>query len=184
MEKSTRRNIKIKLRKPKLDIDEFNALTDVLFELFKENGSKCAFMLDISRSTWTKWTTNPPRQWWWNLVLRDVIKSAIAGLHGRRGFTARHRRKVMEALSRVPQSEEFLGVIEAETYNVDGAANFIRATLGRKGMFWDELRKPANSGGYNERTLRKAARMIGVVKTQEGFGDDKRSYWRLPNEDD
>lgn len=184
MEKSTRRQTKIKFRKPKLDVDEFNALTDVLFEVFKENGSKCANVLDISRSTWTKWTTDPPRQWWWNLVLRSVIKSAITGLHSRRGFTAKHRRSVMDLLSKVPESEALLGEIEAETYNVDGAQHFIRLTLGGKGIYWDELRKPANCGGYSERTLRKAARMIGVVKKSEGFGEDKRSYWRLPNEDD
>lgn len=90
----------------------------------------------------------------------------------------------MELLSRVPESEDLLGEIEAETYNVDGAAHYLRLTLGRSGMFWDELRKPANCGGYSERTLRKAARMIGVVRRQEGYGDSKRSYWRLPNEDD
>lgn len=90
----------------------------------------------------------------------------------------------MEAMSRIPESEELIGAIEAEAYNVDGAAAFLRRTLGGKGKFWHDLRLPANCGGYSERQLRKAARMIGVVKTQEGYGDEKCSYWRLPAEDD
>jgi hypothetical protein len=184
MEKSTRRQTKIDLMVPELDVDEFNKLTDVLFELLKENHSKCARILGISRSTWKKWERHPPRQWWWTLVLRAVIKSYITGLRARRGLTGKHRRTVMELLRRVPQGDEFMADIEAQAYNIEGAARYLRDTLGGRGMFWDQLRKSANNGGYTEQTLRSAARMIGVVKRTEGFGEDKRSYWRLPNEDD
>jgi hypothetical protein len=90
----------------------------------------------------------------------------------------------MDLMSRIPQSDEFLDEIASMAYDVHGASQYLRLTLGGKGMFWDELRKPANCGGYSPATLRKAAKMIGVVKRSEGFGEDKRSYWRLPNEDD
>lgn len=184
MRKSTRRQTKVTTISPKLDVDEFNALTDVLFELLKEKHSACARVLGISRSTWKKWEKTPPDWPWWNLVLRHVIKFYITGLNARRGFTAAHRKSVMELLARVPQGDEFLEEIAALAYDVDGAAHFLRLTLGGKGMFFDELRKPANCGGYSPQTLRRAAKMIGVVKRQEGYGEDKRSYWRLPNEDD
>jgi hypothetical protein len=169
---------------PTLDIDEFHALTDVLFELVKENHSKCARLLGISRSTWKKWERTPPGWPWWNLVLRAIIKHYISGLHARRGFTAKHRRTVMDLMQRIPQAEEFANEIDQLAYNVDGAAHHIRLTLGGKGMFFDELKTAGNSGGYSPSTLRRAGRMIGVVKTQEGYGEDKRSYWRLPSEDD
>lgn len=184
MEKSTRRQIKLPKFEPELDTDEFNKLTDVLYELMKEKGAACARVLGISRSTWRKWTTNPPRQWWWNIVLRAVIKQYITALKSRRGLTGKHRRRVMEALSRIPQADEFMEEIDQMAYNIEGCALYLRDTLGGKGMFWDELRKPANNGGYTEQTLRRAARKLGVVRRSEGFGDDKRSYWRLPNEDD
>jgi hypothetical protein len=184
MEKSARRQIKLPKFDPKLDVDEFNQLTDILFELMKESGSRCARILGISRSTWRKWTTNPPRQWWWNVVLRTVIKHYITALHARRGLTGKHRRTVMDMLAKIPHSDEFMEELAAMAYDLEGATRFLRDTLAGKGMFWDELRKPANSGGYTQQTLRKAARMIGVVKRSEGFGDEKRSYWRLPNEDD
>jgi hypothetical protein len=184
MRKSTRRQTKLIDFEPKLDAEEFNALTDVLFELVKENHSKCSRLLGISRSTWKKWEKQPPTWPWWNLVLRAIIKHYITGLHARRGFTAKHRKSVMDLMSRIPQSDEFLDEIASMAYDVHGASQYLRLTLGGKGMFWDELRKPANCGGYSPATLRKAAKMIGVVKRSEGFGEDKRSYWRLPNEDD
>lgn len=184
MEKSSRRQIKLPKFDPKLDVDEFNQLTDILYELMKENGAKCARILGISRSTWRKWTANPPRQWWWTVVLRTVIKHYVTALNARRGLTGKHRRRVMEMLSKIPQSEEFMEELAAMAYDLEGCARYLRDTLAGKGMFWDELRKPANCGGYTEQTLRKAARMIGIVKRSEGFGEEKRSYWRLPNEDD
>lgn len=90
----------------------------------------------------------------------------------------------MELAGKIDKGEDFVEQIGSLAYDVNGAATFLRDTLGGKGMFWDELRLPANCGGYSHSTLRKAAKMIGVVKRSEGFGDDKRSYWRLPNEDD
>jgi hypothetical protein len=184
MKKSDRRQTKLPTFDIQLDHDEFNALTDVLFELVKENHSQCARLLGISRPTWKKWETQPPTWPWWNLVLREIIKHYITGLHARRGFTAKHRRTIMDLMQRIPQGDEFVNEIDQLAYNVDGCANHLRATLGGKGMFFDELRTPALCGGYSPSTLRRAAKMIGVVKTQEGYRDKKRSYWRLSTEDD
>lgn len=180
----TKRNTHLPKFSPKLDILEFNALTDLLFEACKEKHQTCAKLLGISPITWRKWESNPPRWPWWNLVIRHVIKEYLAAMESRRGITRKHRLRIKERLRLIDRHEDLNEEIVLLATNLSGAQRHIRLTLGGKGMFWDELRKPANSGGYSEPTLRKASRQLGVVKTQEGYGDHKRSYWRLPNEFD
>jgi len=184
MEKHKRRQIKIPLWEPKLDVEEFNALTDLLFETLKENSSACARVLGISRLTWKKWENTPPTWPHWNMVLRNVIKHYLSALNSRRGLTKKHRTRVMEALANIPQSDELIEDIDMLAYNLSGAQAHIRRILGRSGMSWRDLKKPANCGGYDPRTLQRAAKTLGVIKSQEGFGSDKRSYWRLPDQDD
>lgn len=184
MKKSTRRQTKVPLLTAVLDIDEFNSLTDLLFELMKENHSKCARLLGISRHTWKKWETDPPTWPWWNLVLRVLIKQYITALRGRKGLTQSHRQRVMETLHKIPNSLEFMEEIDTEAYQLAASSDHLRRLLTPGGMWFDDIIKPANSGGFSEQTLRRAARSIGVVKTQEGFGKKKRMRWRLPDQDD
>lgn len=184
MQKKIRRQIKVSQFRPKLEVDEFNKLTDLLFECLKEKHAACARLLGISRITWRSWESDPPRWPWWNLVIRHAIKEYLAGVEAKRGLTKTHRRRILERLAQIEQNDEFLDDIALLAQNLSGAELHIRAALGGKGMFWDELRLAANCGGYTERTLRKAARTMGVIKTQEGYGENKRSYWRLPTEYD
>jgi hypothetical protein len=184
VKRSIRRQIKVSQFRPKLEVDEFNALTDLLFECLKEKHSACARILGISRMTWKSWEKEPPTWPWWNLIIRTAIKEYLAGVEAKRGLTAKHRRRILDRLAQIEQNEDFLDDITMLAANLSGAERHLQMTLGGKGMFWDELRKPANCGGYTERTLRKAARTLQVVKTQEGYGEDKRSYWRLPTEYD
>lgn len=184
MLKKIRRQIKVPKKSPKLEADEFNKLTDLLFEMMKEKHQACAKLLGISTLTWRKWERNPPRQWWWNLVLRAVIKEYLSAVQAKRGLTRQHRLRIRDRLAAIENHEQWAGEIAASASILSSSERHIRLTLGGKGMFFDELRLPANSGGYSDKTLRKAARTLGVVKTQEGYGKSKRSYWRMPTEYD
>lgn len=184
MEKSRRRQVKLRPYTLKLDEDEFNSLTDLLFELMKENHSACAKLLGINRVTWRKWEKEAPEWPWWNLVLRHAIKLVLASITARRGLTRSHKRKIQERLNAIPNHSEFEEELGSLAYSWTGCEAHLRAVLAPGGMFWDQIRLPANSGGYSPKTLRVAARSIGVVKTQEGYGENKRSYWRLPDQDD
>ena len=184
MERKIRRQTKVRAREHKLDTEEFNSLTDLLFELFKENHSACARVLGISRMTWKKWEQEPPTWPWWNLVLRHIIKQYLAPLAARRGLTKKHRQRILDRFNEIPNGSEMLDEIDDLAYDLAGAAAHLKRLLLRKGMFWDEIRLPANCGGYTPKTLRRAAKDIGVVKSQEGYGEGKRSYWRLPDQDD
>jgi hypothetical protein len=179
-----RRQIKLPKFRPKLDVDEFNKLTDLVFEMMKEKHAACAKLLGISTVTWRKWERNPPRWPYWNLVLRHVIREYLGAMEARRGLTRAHRLRIRDRLAQIERAEELDEEITALAQNLSGAERHLRLTLGGKGMFWDELRLAANSGGYSPKTLRKAARALDVIKTQEGYGKHKRSYWRLPNEFD
>jgi hypothetical protein len=184
MERKRRRQTKIQAFNPKLDIEEFNHLTDLLFEMFKENHAACARALGISRITWKRWEKEPPTWPFWNIVIRHVIKSYLPQLAARRGLTEKHRARIILQLSALRDADELGEEIGTLAYQLSGAEAHLRQLLSRKGMFWHEIRAAANCGGYTSKTLRKAARNLGVVKTQEGYGEEKRSYWRLPDQDD
>lgn len=184
MDRKIRRQTKVKAYTPKLDVEEFQALTDLLFETLKESNAACARILGISRVTWKRWEKEPPTWPWWNLVLRHIIKTYLTTLRTKGGLTRKHRQRIMDALSRIPQQEAFEAEIDTLAYQLTGAEFHLRQVLLKGGRWWDEIRLPANNGGYNEKTLLRAARRLMVVKTQEGFGKRKRSYWRLPDQDD
>lgn len=179
-----RRQIKLPKFRPKLDVDEFNQLTDLLFEMMKEKHAACAKLLGISVLTWRKWEQEPPKWPYWNLVLRHVIREYLGAIEARRGLTRSHRLRIRDRLQHIEHAEELDEEITVLAQKLSGAERHIRLTLGGKGMFFDELRLPAHSGGYSPKTLRKAARALGVIMTQEGYGANKRSYWRMPTEYD
>jgi hypothetical protein len=170
--------------KRKLDQSEFNQLTDLLYETYKGNAQRCSEALGITRPTWKKWEHTPPTWPYWNLVLRHVIKQALSHLDNIGGITNRHRQRVQDALSRIPSSESMLLEAEALSYNYKGAEAHLRALLSKKGMYWDQIKLAANSGGYSHSALRVASARSNIVKTSEGYGSNKRSYWRLPDQDD
>jgi hypothetical protein len=184
MERSRRRQTKIQAYAPKLDVEEFNKLTDLLFEVFKENSAACARALGISRVTWKRWEKDPPQWPFWNLVIRHVIKSYLPALASRRGISRQHHQRIIKQLAELRDADSLGEEIGNLAYEAAGAETHLRRLLSRKGMYWHEIRAVANAGGFTSKSLRKAARAIGVVKTQEGYGDRKRSYWRLPDHDD
>lgn len=167
---------------PPINHEEFYALTDLLYEALSGNVKACAELLGISRATWKKWETEPPEWPWWNLILRTAIKHTLTGMVGRRRSpAAKHRQYIRDALARIPDSQELVESIEAGAYDYSSTETWLRRALLRGPRPYDELRVEAN---VSPRVLRTAAKGIGVVKEQIGFGENKRSVWRLPTEDD
>lgn len=176
--------VKLPKFKPRLDVEEFNKLTDLMFEMCKEKHQTCAKLLGISRQTWKRWEKEPPDWPYWNLVIRYVIREYLGAMQARKGLTRKHRHRIMAALQRIENHEELGEEISRIAYNLNGCERHLTQLLATGGMFWDEIRLPANSGGYSERTLRKTARILNLRMSQEGFGPNKRSFWRLPTEYD
>lgn len=44
----------------------------------------------------------------------------------------------------------------------------------------EDLHKVANSGGFSKRTLRLAAEQIGLPKETRGYGEDKITWYMIP----
>lgn len=185
MDKNRRRNLKLNKDIPTADPKETEALIELLFVSTKENNAHCARLCCVSRKTWQKWAHTPPTEWYWPIVLRMAIKHTLAQMIAtRRMTTAKFRRRILESLSQIPQHKDFEEDIANMAYDIRGSQRHLRDLLLRGGRWWGEIRLAANNGGYSEHTLRKAAKALGVVQTQEGYGSDKDSFWRLPNEDD
>lgn len=165
--------------KPTLDLEEFTALRDLLYLLFKGSSRSCARALGISVNKWNRWEHTPPQWIYWNFVIRHVITDHLAYMD-KGGITASRRHKILTLLSKIPRHEEITEqvILTSETYR--GATLHLRNLLLKKGMYWDEIRLPANCGGYQQKALRLAAKKLGIVQTSEGFGKNKRSFWRLP----
>lgn len=180
------KRIQIKVSAPTTTLDEkeFYALTDLLYEALKGNQAGCAAALGINVKTWRKWEQTPPEWPWWNLVLRHIIIEVLSQLQSRGGVTRHHRNRILESLSRIKRSDTLIQEAERLSFEYTGSEAHLRKLLSRKGMYWDQIKLPANNGGYTEKTLRVAAKKLGIIKKQKGFGDTKRSYWRLPNEED
>lgn len=167
---------------PKLNTDEFMALTDLLYEAVSGNISACCRLLGINRKTWKKWETEPPEWPYWNLVLRFVIKHTLTGMIGRhRSPAAKHRQYIRDALARIPRSDELIEEIEAGAYELSAAETALRKLLARGPMPWHKIRVKLN---FTPRVLRTAAKSLGVTKEQLGYGEDKISVWRLPATED
>lgn len=184
MEKSQRRRLQINKFQPILDVDEFNKLTDLLFELMKENHSQCAQLCGVNRKTWKTWETKPPTWPWWNMVLRHIIKMVLSSIIAKRGLTKKHKHSIQQRLNLIPDNSDFVEELGALAYSFTGAEAHLRRLLRKGGMYWDDIRLAANCGGYSPKTLRVAARALGIVKSQHGYGNHKRAYWKLPDQDD
>lgn len=165
---------------PPLDQEEFRTLYNALYAVF---GSlrKAAQALDISYPTYLKWEHKPPTWPYYNMVMEQVLRAKLRGLKiDRRSFTSKQHYRYTQALGQLKQSTQILDELEGQVDHIKEASDYLRQKLIRKGIFFDELIKPAHSGGYSPRSLRRAARKLGVVMDTRGFGTDKRSYWKLP----
>jgi hypothetical protein len=179
------RRIRFKHIQKELDLDLFEKLTDILYEAFKGNKSACARALGISTPTWIKWETHPPHWPYWNYVMRKVIVDVCSDITNRTSSaTRKHRVAVITSLSKLPKDDPIREDVEYMGYDQSAAYVHLRQLLIKKGMFTDEIFTAANMGGFSKKTLIRQSYRLGVVKTLQGYGSAKRSYWRLPNEDD
>ncbi len=163
---------------PPLDLKEFEALTDLLYEAVNGNTSAVARVLGIDRRTYESWIHTPPQWPWWNIVLRMAVKQVMIGIKGRRGSpTIQHVANIRDALNRIPNSTELLDEISSQAWEYRECEIHVRQLLAYGPMNWSEIHKAANSGGFTIRQLRAAAKDLGVIKTREMQGD---SVWSLP----
>lgn len=185
MKSHLRRQVKIGKALPTANIEETEALIELLYYVTKENGAYCCRLLGISRPTWRKWVKETPTEWYWPIVLRQAIKLTLSSMIAQRRATSKKfQNDVLHQLAKIPNSKEFEDEIANMAYDIRGAQSHLRELLIKKGRWWSEISSAAHAGGYSKATLRKAAKALGVVKTIEGYGEDKDSFWRLPNEDD
>lgn len=166
-----------------LDLDEFSALTDLLFVAMNENHAACARVVGVSRLTWRKWETKPPTWPYWNFILREILKLTMANMHAqRKGHMDTHKKYIEENLAKIPHGNELFRQVNEHTLQISGAQDHLLKLLSQGGMYVHEIRRPANSGGYSDTALRTAARKLGIKKHAVGFGTDKRVKWKLPKQ--
>lgn len=185
MNKNYRRNLKSRKVVPPHSVKETAALLDLLFVTCKENNSQCARIMGVNRKTWLAWTKQTPENWYFPLILRHAIKYTLSTMIAQRRTTSRKFQQIiLAALALIPDNTNLEEEIADMAYEARGAELHLRNLLSARGRWWSEIRLVAHSGGYSHKMLRIAAKAIGVVKAQEGFGSDKDSFWRLPNEDE
>ncbi len=171
---------RVKLKKDKsltLNIEDFTHLTDILFESLKCNNARCARALGISTQTWMKWNRTPPKWIHWNTILYLSIVETISSISNTRGYTKIHKDRIINAIGRYREYSKLSQSISEEMFQTTDAAVHLRTLLRAKGMFWDQIRLPRNSGGFSEHTLRRAAKSLNVTQDPQGYGEDKRSFW-------
>ena len=167
---------------PQLDTDEFETLYSILFETMKEKHAACARLLGVSVITWRKWNKEPPTWPYWNLVIKHVLTSIIPYLYGR-GMTRTHKHRLINALSNLKRDDPLRDLIQSAAQDQAGAVKHLRKLLMKRGMFSDDIRKPANCGGYTMKSLRAAAKILEVDISYTGYGEHKRSFWELPDDE-
>lgn len=166
-----------------LDLEEFSALTDLLFVALNQNNSACARICGVSRITWLRWRTKPPTWPYWNHILREIIKTVMANMRiQRRGHLDNHKANIQSLYQRIPQGWQLKDQIDEWTYQVSGAQDHLLRLLSNGGMYVDEIRHPVNAGGYSMSALRSAAKRLKIIKDTRGYGDDKRTKWKLPKQ--
>lgn len=166
----------------KLDQDLFDDLRIVLISL---TGSETAAArhIGISAQTFKSWRTKPPRMRHWNLVLNEVIKDVLAKTIPPRKSSNKYEQyyralDILRKHNRTPKHD-----YEVPT-KLPASTRHLARLLSREGMYWDEIRRPAHSGGFSQTSLRMAAEQLGVVKYQHGYGENKRSFWVWPETSD
>lgn len=168
-----------------LNTETFEGLYSILrVTVCHGNMSQVAKLLNISRATAFRWIDQPPQHYWWNhvltAILNDVTDEMLAGtnkLH--RQYAHKARREMKEY---IPRNEELLEYDRSQ----DSDARRHILSLFREHDQLDSrmLRKAAYSGGYPFRTLSRAIQYLELHKETRGFGEDKTTYYRLPDGDD
>ena len=172
---------------PPLDKELFHELLDILYYgIFEENWTAVARVLDTSVPTVKRWFVNPPKQRWWNYILERTIRELVAHMreHPKKRMR-RKARKITDQLSRYTNLRTLQAYVETDEVENAGSVRHLLMTVNEapgQTISTADLRKPAHSGGYSLRTLRRAAQHLGLEIDTEGFGEDKLTYYSMPRE--
>lgn len=159
----------------------FHQLRTILHGLLGKSDTACAKAMGISRQTWKSWYDNPPSNPWMTHSLYWCCYIHMHQYHGKKGSKRWEQRARMARMMQEMHKyfEERIPAIE-QIQAYDGCEKHLAQLLHKRGMYWHDIRKPANAGGYSPRMLQIAAKRLGVVMTQKGFGEDNESWWEWP----
>lgn len=137
------------------------------------NDTAVARALSINRRTLQQLRAKPPlKKWWWTSVIRDAIIQVLPTLPK---WKRRNIAKMMRALP-----DETVEQIE----NACAARDYVIDMLKDGPAVGTELLLAANRGNLSEYRIKKAAKLLGVIKSREGKGKDHLTVWSLPHWDD
>lgn len=180
----TRKYFKFKPRE--LDTHTFEGLYSILSAtLCHGNLTMVAKVLGVSRTTAIRYSTRPPKAYWWNQLLINVMDDLIAELM--QSTNKLHKQWAYQAtrlMSEYRQKTKEKGLLEADvTSNSEARRHILSLFRDRDEITTRMIRKPKYSGGYAQRTLIRALESLELDKETRGFGEDKVTYYRLPDGD-
>lgn len=171
-------------------MDHYRELWDLLFlELLQANKSAMARMLGVSIPTVGRYdptTGDGPsnKQWWWNIVIENIILELCHEMKNSPRKRYRNRAKrVIQALADNRRTRRMAERITTEAEDHSAATRYLLALIADapgQTMRVKDIAKAANSGAFHMRTLRGAAERLCLIKEKR---KDEWS-WRLPDLDD
>jgi hypothetical protein len=171
----------VKPRKPYYPDEVFHTLRATLHGLLGHSDHRCAEAMGVTAQTWRKWHTTPPKNPW---MTHSLYWCCYIHFHGYQGkYKSEKWEQRSQMAKRMQGLHKYFGehIPAIETISAyTGSEKHLARLLCKRGMYWHDIKKPANAGGYSPRQLQIAAQRLGVVKTQKGFGEDNESWWEWP----
>ena len=168
-----------------LDLERFQELRSILIG-FTGSLSAAARALDVSRPSFVRWETEPPKQWYWNEVIIAYLMSQLPELTARAHSSKRKKLdRLKHRLKVIVNSREAAEELQhKDAVHSAAQIHVCRMVTENDGtIYWDTLITAAYSGGYAPPVLRRAAKSMGMKFTTEGFGPEKRTLISWLEED-
>lgn len=180
-----------KLEVPQISEAEYRDLIDIIYEdIFQGNRTAIARTLGVSVPTVGRMKMRPPgkgSQWWWTIVLREIIKRMHEQLE--QSPHKRDRMKAQEIRHSVSSygHADLMSNLVYDTQQAEGSTQFLVALLwdkkpySKEGMISvSDLNREAREAGYEPRTLRSAAQRLCLIREKRG----DEWFWRFPDQED
>ncbi len=179
---------------PPLDTEIFNELFYTFIAVgLRENFSQANRMLGMSHRTIKRLylqieAKDPdikyPPGIWWNTVLVHLIKQLIPilGAHGKKSYRARAT-MLRAALKNTGYHREVDFADMQQEFTASAKQLIAIELLASPGceLSLHDLKQRTTMPA---RTIRAAAKDMGLIREQEGFGADKQSYYRFARQED
>ena len=166
---------------PPLDEDLFEELFHILHSvLLNSNWAATSRTLGVSRATAMKWVNSPPKNPWWNFVLRHVIRELTRQL--RMSHIKAHRKRARLALHRLQELPAVSGEPVEVDWDPDESVQEVLIALNEapgQTLTTAELKRITS---LTARQIRAAAIRLCLVREVEGFGEDKVAYYSIPRD--